>query len=318
MNDLKFALRQLLKNPGFTAIAVRTLMLALGIATMDARAAETTNATGNRIELVDIGARKLQLLTRGEGSPTVVIEAGLGEPPIESGSWRAVLDAISRSNRVCLYNRAGLGKSDPPAKVPRTSRDLADDLNALLAKAGVPGPYLLVGHSWGGNHLRVFAGQHPEKVLGMVLVDSSHPDQDEKWLAALPAPAPDEPESVRKMRELFATRADPATNPERIDFRASEAQVRAAGGLGDKPLVILSHSSKFRYDPSLPEAVSLKFEEVAQHLQADLKRLSSNSTLMQSSHGGHYLHAEDPELAIQGIRQALEEINKLSKHPARP
>jgi len=317
MHDLKFACRQLLKNSGFTAVVV--LSLALGIADYTASAAEPATATaGDRVELVDIGGRKLQLLTRGEGSPTVVIEAGLGEPPIESGSWRTVLDAISRSNRICIYDRAGLGKSDPPPKLPRTSRDVADDLDALLVKAGVPGPYLLVGHSWAGNHLRVFAGRHPEKVLGVVLVDSAHPDQDEKWTAVLPAPSPDEPESVRKIRELFATRADPATNPERIDFRASEAQVRALGGLGDKPLVILSHSSKFRYDPGLPEDVSLKFEAVAQQLQADLKRLSSNSTLMQSLNGGHYLHAEDPELAIHGIRQALEAVKGQNKNVIQP
>lgn len=317
MTDFKSVSRPLLKRSAM--VALTALSLAPGISDRNALAAEgVTAATGERIELVDIGGRKLRLLTRGEGFPTVVIEAGLGEPPIESGSWRAVLDAISRSNRVCLYDRAGLGKSDPPPKLPRTSHDVADDLNALLERAAVPGPYLLVAHSWAGNHLRVFAGLHPEKVLGMVLVDSAHPDQDEKWLAALPAPSVNEPESVRKMRAFFAARADPAQNPERIDFRASEAQVRAAGDLGDKPLVILSHSSKFRYDPGLPEAISLKFEEVAQQLQADLKRLSSNSTLRQSVNGGHYLHAEDPELAIQGIRQALDEIKKSSKEPIQP
>lgn len=258
MTDAKLALRQLLKDPGFIAVAVITL--AFGFKTHAARAAEPAAATtSDRIELIDIGGRKLQLLTRGEGSPTVVIEAGLGEPPIESGSWRVVLDAISRSNRVCLYDRAGLGKSDPPPKLPRTSRDVAEDLNALLVQGSVPGPYLLVGHSWAGN---------------------------------------------------LVTRADPAGIPEQIDFRASEAQVRNAGGLGDKPLVILSHSSKFRYDPSLPEDVSLKFEEIAQQLQADLKRLSSNSRHRQSINGGHYLHAEDPELAIQGIRQALDAVKQ--------
>lgn len=317
MTDLKFAFHLSLKDPGFTAVAVLTL--ALGFNLDAARATEPAAATiRDRIELIDIGGRKLQLLTRGEGSLTVVIEAGLGEPPIESGSWRAVLDAVSRSNRVVIYNRAGLGKSDPPPKLPRTSRDVADDLNALLEKASVPGPYLLVGHSWAGNHLRVFAGRYPDKVLGLVLVDSAHPDQDEKWTAAIPAPSPDEPESVRKMREFFATRADPTSIPEQIGFRASEAQVRAAGGLGDKPLVILSHSSKFRYDPGLPEDISLKFEEVAQQLQADLKRLSSNSTLRQSTHGGHYLHAEDPELAIEGIRQALASIQQQTRQAIRP
>lgn len=264
----------------------------------------------DHIELINIGGRKLQLLTRGQGSPTVVFEAGMGEPPIESGSWRKVIDEISKTNRVMVYDRAGLGKSDPAPKLPRTSQDVANDLDALLTKAGVPGPYLLVGHSYGGLHIRMFANQFPDKVLGMVLVDTAHPDQDEKWLAALPAPTPNEPESIRRAREFLAGRADPASNPEQIDSKASEAQVRTARDFGGKPLVILSHSAKFRLDPSLPEEVSQKLEEVCKQLQADLKRISSNSTLRQSVSGGHYLHTEDSNLVIQGIRQALDAVKK--------
>ena len=266
-----------------------------------------------RTELIDIGGRKLQLLTHGQGSPTVIIEAGMGEPGVESGSWRAVVDEISKTNRVCIYDRAGLGKSDPAPKLPRTSQDVANDLNALLTKAGVPGPYVLVGHSYGGLHIRMFASQYPDKVLGLVLVDSAHPDQDEKWLAALPSPVPNEPESIRNARQFLAGRTDPASNPEQIDSKASEAQVRAARDLGGKPVVILSHSSKFRLDPNLPEEVSLNLENVVQQLQADLKRISLNSTLRQSASGGHYLHTEDPDLVIQGIRQALDAVNKRTK-----
>jgi pimeloyl-ACP methyl ester carboxylesterase len=177
----------------------------------------------------------------------------------------------------------------------------------------VPGPYLLVGFSYGGMHTRVFAGQYPDQVLGMVLVDSSHPDQDEKWLAALPPSAPNEPESIRNAREFLSGRTNPASNPEQIDPVASAVQVRAARDLGGKPLVVLSHSANFRLDPRLPEGVSLKLEKIAQQLQADLKRLSSDSTLRQSAIGGHYLHVEDPELVIQGIRQALDAVGKPTK-----
>ena len=148
------------------------------------------HAKPTAVELIDIGGRKLELLTRGQGSPTVIIEAGMGVPGVEDAAWRAVIDEISKSNRVCIYDRAGLGKSDPPPKLPRTSLDVANDLNALLTKAGVPGPYLLVGHSYGGIHIRMFASQYPDKVLGMVLVDTAHPDQDEKWIAALPSSLP--------------------------------------------------------------------------------------------------------------------------------
>lgn len=312
MNDLKFAFRQLLKNPGFTAVVV--LALALGReATTSCGAASVPDTVSDHAKPIDIGGRKLNCLTRGRGTPTVVIEAGMGEPPIESGSWRAVIDDIAKTNRVFIYDRAGLGASDPAPKLPRTSKDVANDLHALLTKAGVPGPYVLVGQSIGGLHIRMLADQFPDEVLGMVLVDSAHPDQDAKWLAALGPAVANEPESVRKSREFLASRTSPDSNSERIDPVASSSQFRAARGLGDKPLVILSHSSSFRLDPNLPEEVSLRLEKVCQELQADLKRLSSHSTLRQSANGGHHLQVDDPALVIAGIRQVLDAVNQKTK-----
>lgn len=287
------------------AIGTLSLLFACGAALL-------SRAATDHIERVDIGGRSLQLLTRGEGSPTVVIEAGMGEPGIESGSWRKVMDEISKTNRVLIYDRAGLGKSDPAPKLPRTSGDVASDLNALLEKTGLPGPFLLVGHSYGGLHMRMFASQFPAKVLGMVLVDSTHPDQDEKWLAALPPPTPGEPDSVHRARQFLTERINSSANPESIDSAASSTQVRAAHGLGDKPLVVLCHSADNRVDPSLPEEVSVKIEQVSRQLQEDLTLISSSHVLRQSAHGGHYLQVEDTDLVIQGIRQALTAVKTSS------
>lgn len=267
-----------------------------------------SRASTDQIKMLDIGGRSLQLLTRGDASPTVVIEAGMGEPGIESGSWRKVIDEISKTNRVVIYDRAGLGKSDPAPKLPRTSSDVAEDLYALLDKAGLPGPFLLVGHSYGGLHVRMFASRFPKKVLGLVLVDSTHPDQDERWLAALPPPAAGEPASVRGARKFLTERMNSSSNPESMDSAASAAQVRSARGLEGKPLVILCHSANNRVDPNLPEEVSAKIERVSRQLQEDLTRISSNHLLLQSAHGGHYLQVEDTDLVIEGIRRALSAV----------
>ncbi len=258
--------------------------------------------------LVDIGGRKLLMAVRGSGSPTIVIEAGMGEPPIESGSWNAVVEELSKSNRVVLYDRAGLGRSDPAPKLPRTSAEVAADLDALLAKAAIPGPYLLVGHSYGGLHLRMFASRFPDKVAGMVLVDASHPEQERRWLAAFGPPRADETETVRKVRDHLASRGTPDSNPEKIDPKATAEQIQGARDLGDKPLVILTHSAGFKIDPSLPDEHLASIESVWTSIQNEHKRLSTRSTLIQSKTGGHNLPGEDPALVIAGVRSALAQL----------
>jgi len=133
-------------------------------------------------------------------------------------------------------------------------------------------------------------------------------------LSLLTSCGPKSEESIREARKFLSGRQDPASNPEQIDPKASKAQVRAARGIGAKPLIILSHSSRFRLDQRLPEDVSQKLENICQELQADLKRISSNSTLRQSASGGHYLQREDPELVVQGIRQAINAVRENASH----
>ena len=264
-------------------------------------------------ESVDIGGRTLRMLVRGSGSPTVVIEAGMGEPPTMSGTWTRVVDALSKSNRVVLYDRAGLGQSDPATRLPRTSADIAADLDALLSKAAIPGPYLLVGHSYGGLHIRMFASRFPGKVAGMVLVDASHPEQERRWLAAFGPEQDGEPETLRQVRRHLASRTMPESNPEKIDPKATAEQIRDARDLGDKPLVILTHSSGFKIDPSLPEGNLRQIEAVWTGIQEGFRHLSSRSTLLQSENGGHNLPGEDPDLVVRGVRSVLGQLGASRK-----
>src|SRR4051812_37119691 len=119
-------------------------------------------------QLVDVGGYRLHIQCVGAGSPTVVLDAGLGGSSLD---WSLVQAELGRTTRVCAYDRAGMGWSDPGPQ-PRTPRQIADELHTLLTNAGNAGPYVLVGHSLGGKNVRMFALQHPDQVAGMVLVDA--------------------------------------------------------------------------------------------------------------------------------------------------
>jgi pimeloyl-ACP methyl ester carboxylesterase len=118
-------------------------------------------------QLVDVGGHRLHLDCAGSGSPTVVLESGLGET---AASWGWISSAVAHDTKVCVYDRAGRGWSDP-ASAPQDGLGVASDLHILLDRADVSGPFVLVGHSSGAQYVRIFAGRYPEQVAGMVLLD---------------------------------------------------------------------------------------------------------------------------------------------------
>ncbi|MBV9654860.1 MAG: alpha/beta hydrolase [Acetobacteraceae bacterium] len=133
--------------------------------------------------LIEIApGRRLNLYCLGRGSPTVVLDAGLANFSL---AWRFVQPAVARSVQVCSYDRAGEGFSDP-GPLPRTSRAIVDDLHALLRRAGIAGPVVLVGHSFGGLNALLYADTYPDAVAGLVLVDPTVPEQDAALAQVLP------------------------------------------------------------------------------------------------------------------------------------
>lgn len=120
--------------------------------------------------------RRLNLYCMGNGSPTVVFESGLTD---ETVTWALVQPAIASHMRACSYDRAGVGYSDPQRR-PGSSANIVDDLHRLLTAASIKPPYILVGHSLGGMHARLYADIYPTEVAGMVLVDPSHEDWEER------------------------------------------------------------------------------------------------------------------------------------------
>jgi pimeloyl-ACP methyl ester carboxylesterase len=132
--------------------------------------------------LVDIGGRRLNLYCSGTGSPVVVLDAGLGGT---MAVWRLVQPAVARTTRVCSYDRAGLGFSDP-ASLPRDAAAIVSDLHALLERAGIDSPYILVGHSVAGLYEPLYADRYPNDVAGMVLVDPVYANEVREIDAASP------------------------------------------------------------------------------------------------------------------------------------
>ena len=122
-------------------------------------------------QLVDVGGHRLHLHCTGTGSPTVVLEPGLGATSSDV-AW--IAPVVAKDSRVCVYDRAGRGWSDA-ADGPQDGKQIAADLHTLLDRAHIPGPYVLAGHSFGGLYVLSFAAQFPDQVAGLVLIDSTAP-----------------------------------------------------------------------------------------------------------------------------------------------
>lgn len=162
---------------------MRTALLSLVLATVSlpGTAAESREDFDPGVyakpdKLVDVGGRRLNIRCSGTGSPTVVFESALGSP---GWDWAPVHAAVARRTRSCVYDRAGLGFSEPSNR-PGTTANAAEDLHALLRSAGEPTPYVLVGASYGAMIVRFFAAKHPGAVSALVLVDGHHEDEFER------------------------------------------------------------------------------------------------------------------------------------------
>ncbi|WP_433300988.1 alpha/beta hydrolase [Actinoplanes sp. CA-030573] len=165
-------------------------------------AAEAVDARAQLMpgQLVDVGGHRLHLNCTGSGSPTVVLEPGAGAMAANLG-W--ITPAVARSTRVCTYDRAGRGWSEP-ADGPQDGVQIAADLHTLLRSAGVPGPYVLAGHSFGGLYVLAFADRYPDEVAGMVLIDSTAPAAPGTSAAG---DRRGEPEAVRRISALTSAAA---------------------------------------------------------------------------------------------------------------
>jgi pimeloyl-ACP methyl ester carboxylesterase len=315
------------------AILVAMLLLGTTIAgrILHARDDERWKAPGR---LVDVGnGRRLHLYCTGSGAPTVVLEAGLGDFSISG--WSTVQPQISSIARVCSYDRAGIGWSDPTS-APLLPDQMVGDLHALLAAAGEKPPFVLVGHSLGGPLVRHFAARHRDDVAGLVLVDGSHEEQlkrlpSPKWIGVLfvllPAmnalgldrisASPDPADSIAAVIVARSTRSENLDNSIGI-FRNLETfldQIRRdARPFGDLPMVVLSAGA---VSPQPGESIeeAERTRKTWLELQKDLAARSKASRWTVVEKSSHYIQRDAPEVVIQAVRAVLDSARARAGDP---
>lgn len=286
-------------------------------------------------ELIDVDGTKLHLLSMGTGSVTVVMEAGLGGTYLE---WSKVQPDVAEHTRVCTYDRAGLGYSAWGSGAIDTVA-VARRLHRLLELAGISGPFLLVGHSYGGIHVRTFARLYPTEVAGVVLVDSAHENQ----MLRLPAEAVRSPWMVEalfhagpllsriglyRLINVPGQFAGHLNLPERTQaqvrmlmqptkaWRALRAEYRMSqiethqerppqlpAGI---PLTVITQGKGAGSDfPHLDPASAAEVSRVWLELQNQLAALNENRTALVAAGASHYVQLDQPQVVIKSILELL-------------
>jgi hypothetical protein len=235
---------------------------------------------------VDVGGYELAWMCQGDGSPTILAEAGYNSAG--TSTYFDLMGPLSDITRVCTYDRAGTGTSDHrPSGLHVTSLLEAKELHALLEGAAIAPPYVVVAHSYGGFIGRLFAATYPSETAGLVLIDSSHEDEIEPY------------------RHFYGNspEGDWVDGDDLIDIDATRRALRTtARDYGGMPLAVVKAGT---YEDVLTVALW-------DRTQADLATLSSNSVLVQAT-GGHFVMNDDPKVLLASVRAVVSSAR--SGHP---
>lgn len=233
----------------------------------------------------NVGGQEVYLRCVGGSGPTVVFEAALGE---DHTNWLPIAERLTGQAFACAYDRTGVGRSSTPRPAHAAS-DHARELHELLRVAGVPRPIVIVGHSYGGLVALMAAATNPEEVAGMILVDASHPAQQERFNTVLTS------QQTRAIEESVAEMADA------VDWHSSLKQAGATyGQLPPIPLTVISSTRLERSDDLPPDYPYEAVRRVWADLQAEHAALRPDARHVLAD-AGHYVQIDDPDLVVEEI-----------------
>lgn len=233
---------------------------------------------------IQINECKLYAKLVGEsiGKPTVIMDAGYGD---FSKAWNKIIGDISRLSNVLIYDRAGLGKSETSSN-PRTSREMVTELKELLIEAKINPPYILVGHSFGGVNMRMFATEYQNEVCGLVLVDSTPEDYRERFL---PTMSQDFQQAYNK-QFVYEGNYD--------EFMESLKQLKETRLKLNIPLIVLSAGKKAHY--------SKESQELWNEMQREILEISSKGELVIAENSAHYIQNDEPQVVVSAIKKLID------------
>ena len=244
---------------------------------------------------VDAGGHRLHMVIQGRGTPTVILESGLGQG---REAWAKILSDVADLTRVVAYDRAGLGQSEPGPK-PRTAQQMAGELHTALKNAGLAPPYVLVAHSGSGFTVRVFASLYPKEVAGLVFVDPTQEGLTD-WIKT------HQPEVWKQLETEKQKAPEGGVRDEILAADTSQKQAQTAGPLPDVPVILLTgmRTDNFRTPELLAAWLNLH--------QEWLKKIPHGKHVL-AQNSGHFIQDQEPELVIGAIREIVEAVRHKSQ-----
>jgi pimeloyl-ACP methyl ester carboxylesterase len=322
-------------------IGANVLMLGAGINSC-VNAALTESFRAKNPEPGDdylVNGKRMHINCTGAGSPTIVLDSGLGWDSLE---WGGVQPVLAKSTRVCSYDRPGFGLSEAQSG-PRDAAHIAGELHALLGAAGVSGKIVLMGHSIAGMYIREYATRYPEQVAGLVFIDSSTPLQDRDarlnmgqgagmplWESILQmraaaivgyprlkgdcaaagsdADAKIDHETAAKIGEDLCHVHYKAVQAEYDSFDASGLETLHTGPFGDLPILVISEDTTKVFSSPSPTAREREFASTWDGMQENLKNLSRRGRRIIAQGSGHNVTLERPDVIEREVPRLIEAI----------